>query len=71
MRGKHFPISMYPKRKTCTACGYKTDKMANNQGRKPVIIVKSVIRMSVKNVLKIFIPVIKYKHMLDVEEKND
>ena len=49
----------------------KQIKMANNQGRKPVIIVKSVIHMSVKNVLKIFIPVIKYKHMLDVEEKND
>ena len=26
LRGKNFPISMYPKRKTCAACGYKTDK---------------------------------------------
>ena len=26
LRGKHVLISIYPKRKTCTACGYKADK---------------------------------------------
>ena len=26
LRGKDFLFSMYPKRKTCTVCGYKTDK---------------------------------------------
>ena len=26
LRGIHFAISMYPKPKTCTAFGYKTDK---------------------------------------------
>ena len=32
--GKHFPISMYPKRKTCTACGYKTDKNGKQSRKK-------------------------------------
>ena len=34
LRGKHFPISMYPKRKTCTACGYKTDKNGKQSRKK-------------------------------------
>ena len=38
----------------------KQIKMANNQGRKLVIIVKSVIPMSVKIVLKNFIFVVRY-----------
>ena len=61
LRGKNFPISMYPKRKTCMQqMDIKQIKMANNQGRKQVIIVKSVICMSVKIVLKNFILVVKY-----------
>ena len=38
----------------------KQIKMANNQGRKLVIFVKSVIPMSVKVVLTNFIFVVKY-----------
>ena len=34
LRGKHFPISMYPKRKTCTVCGYKTDKKSKPSRKK-------------------------------------
>ena len=34
LRGKHFPISMYPKQKTCTACGCKTDKKGKQSRKK-------------------------------------
>ena len=34
LRGKNFPISMYPKRKTCAANGYKTDKNGKQSRKK-------------------------------------
>ena len=48
----------------------KQIKMANNQGRKQVIIVKSVICMSVKIVLKNFILVVKYNIWLMLKKKT-
>ena len=45
-------------------------QMAINQGRKQVIIVKSVIYISVKIVLKNFIHVVKYNILL-LLNKND
>ena len=34
LRGQHFPISMYPKWKTCIACGYKTDENGKQSRKK-------------------------------------
>ena len=34
LREKHFLISMYPKPKTCRACGYKTDKNGKQSRKK-------------------------------------
>ena len=44
--------------------------MVNNQGRKQVIIVKSVICMSVKSVLKNFILGVKYNICLMLKKKT-
>ena len=47
----------------------KQIKKANNQGRKQVIIMKSVICTSVKIVLKNFIQVVKYNICLLLKKK--
>ena len=44
--------------------------MANNQGRKQVIIVKSMTCMSIKIVLKNFIPVVKYSICLMLKKEK-
>ena len=69
LRGKHVLIRIYPKRKTFTACGYKTDKIGK-QSRKN-ISVKSVICISVKIVLKNLIPVVRYNICLMLKKKNN
>ena len=57
---------MYPKRKICTACGYKTDKNGKQSRKKTlqVIIVTIVIYISVKIVLKNFVHIVKYNILL-------
>ena len=69
LRGKHVLISIYPKRKTCTACGYKADK--NGKQSRKNTSVKSVICMSVKIVLKNLIPVVRYNICLMLKKKNN
>ena len=70
-RGKHFRLVCIRNEKHVQHVNIKQTKMANNQGRKQVIIVKSVICMSVKIVLKNFIPVVKYNICLMLKKKND
>ena len=71
LRGKHFRLVCIQNEKHVQHVNIKQTKMANNQGRKQVIIVKSVICMSVKIVLKNFIPVVKYNICLMLKKKND
>ena len=70
LRGKHFPISMYPKPKTCTACGYKTDKNYKQPRKKTSNYCEKCDLYVCKDCFEKFDSRSKIKHMLDVEEKK-
>ena len=70
MLGNIFRLACIRNEKHVQHVDIKQIKMANNQGRKQVIIVKSVIYISVNIALKNFIHVVKYNILL-LLKKND